>query len=365
MIKLIIPFIISIVILSSCGRKTSVTTPVIEDVTELVFGSGTIEAHDLYYLTAQTDGYILSMNIETGTIAKVQAIAALISNVENDYNAQSATSLFDIKSNNRYEDYNPTLRDARQKVISAKDKLEYDSIQWVRYQNLYEKEAVALQELEAMKLTFVTSKANYVSAVQSYDILKQQTEEQFITSSSNKNISLNLQGKNQILIPSEGLVYEVYKKTGDYVKKGDIIAKIGNPNSIYAKVYIDEKSIYRVKTGQQISLSLNTVDKKVYAGVVKKIHPQFDVNSQSYICEIEFLTVLDFSSLGTQLQCNIVVGETKGALLIPRDYYGLDGTVTLAETKEKVEVNAAFVSTEWVQIKEGITSNTALLTVVE
>ncbi|MEL6804915.1 MAG: transporter, partial [Bacteroidota bacterium] len=54
--------------LFSCGQPTAETKPVIKDVTETVFASGSLVADGMYSLTAQTTGYLTQLSFEEGDI---------------------------------------------------------------------------------------------------------------------------------------------------------------------------------------------------------------------------------------------------------------------------------------------------------
>jgi multidrug resistance efflux pump len=353
--------ILSLFVLISCGKKTEETTPIRKDVTETVFASGVLEANNTYSLTAQTDGYLSKINFEEGDLIITGEVLAEVDNKENNFNTESAEGLYQIAQSNTSSNA-PSLMQAKNNITITKSKLDQDQVQWQRYQKLWKENSVALIDFENATLQLKTSKANYESALENYKLIQQQADQQVITNKAQKEVSELMLTHNQIKALANGKVYKKYKEIGDYVKRGDVIALIGEAKTIYAKVNIDEGNIDKVKLGQAALIKLNTNKSKIYNGVVVEIYPSFDEATQSFICKINFTEELDFKIINTQLQANIIIAKTKAALLIPRNYIDFGGFVQIKGQNQKVKVVTKFVSNEWVQILKGIDQNTVLIT---
>jgi multidrug efflux pump subunit AcrA (membrane-fusion protein) len=348
-------------ILSSCGKPTEETKPIRKDVTETVFASGTLEANGTYSLTSQTDGYLVQVYFEEGNIVKENQVLAVVDNKQNVFNTKSANALYEISRSNLSAN-SPSLAQAKNSSVIAKQKMENDSAQAARYKNLFESNSVSRTEYDNIELQYQTSKANYANSLENYNLVKQQAEQQVIMNEAQKDVNRNLSANNEITAVFTGKVYKKFKQKGDYVRKGDIIATIGDPTFIYAKVSIDESSISKVKLGQEAIISINPVKGKTYKGKVAEIFPAFDEATQSFTCKLFFTDSLDFKVVNTQLQSNIVIGETMNALLIPRNYLKYGDFVEVKGNKQPVKVTARLVSNEWVLIESGITENDVIIT---
>ncbi|SEW40508.1 HlyD family secretion protein [Chitinophaga sp. YR573] len=357
----IMPFLLSVFLFYSCGKKTEKTKPIRKDVTETVFASGILEADATYDLTAQADGYLTQVFFKEGDLVDADQELAVVNNKEAFFNEESAIELYNIAHQNTMSNA-PALQQAQNTIIIDKQKMDLDLINMQRYQKLWEKNSVAKIDLDNAELQYKTSRSNYESALENFKILKQQADQQVISTEATKKINEIVTGKNKVNAVVAGKILKVYKKPGDYVKRGETIALIGNPRNIYAKVNIDEGNIGKVKVGQEAFIQLNTNKDKIYKGSVKEIYPAFDESSQSFICKLIFSDSLDFTIVNTQLQSNIVVTVTAKALLIPRRYLDFGGYVQVEGKKEKVKVVTKFVSNEWVEILSGIDDNTVLIT---
>jgi multidrug efflux pump subunit AcrA (membrane-fusion protein) len=345
----------------SCVKKTQETKPIRKDVTETVFASGILEANGTYQLTAQNDGYLVAVNFQENDIIQEGAVLAVIDNKQNVLNTESAEALYQIAKNNTNTNA-PNFMQAKNSSLQAKQKMELDSIQVGRYKKLFESNSIAKTEYENVLLQYQNSKGNYANSLENYRQLKQQAEQQLIINASQSNVNKVLTSYNQIRVVFTGKVYQKFKQKGDFVRKGDIIAKIGDANVIYAKISIDESNIRKIKIGQEAVIQLNTNKEKVYKGQIAEILPSFDEATQSFTCKVTFIDKLDFTIVNTQLQANIIIGVNKNALLIPRNYLSFGNYVTVKGNTQPVQVKTHFVSSEWVQIDAGIDENTTLIT---
>jgi HlyD family secretion protein len=347
--------------LASCGKKTEETKPIRKDVTETVFASGILEADGTYNLTAQTDGYLVQINFKEGDLVKEGSVLAVVDNKESKYNTESTNALYNIAQSN-LSPTAPALMQAKNNVAVAKHNLQQDSLQYVRYKKLLETNSVAQIDFENTELKYQTSRANYESAKESYKLQKQQAEQSVISNKALKEVNRVMFGNNEIRAVVSGKVYEKRKQKGDFVRKGDVIAVIGDANYLYAKINVDESNIGKIKLGQEAIIQLNTNQTKQYKAKVGEIYPAFDEASQSFYCKLVFTDSLDFKVSGTQLQSNTIVGFQKNALLIPRSYLNFDGTVQIKGEKQPTKVVTNFISTSWVQVLSGITETTILVT---
>jgi HlyD family secretion protein len=354
-------YIACILLLSSCGKKMEETKPIRKDVTETVFASGILEASNTYSLTAQADGYLTQVNFEEGDLVNTGKVLAVVDNKQSGFNEQSAAALYDIARSNVQQNA-PALLQAQNAILINKTKMEQDYVQYQRYKKLWEANSIAKIDLENTELQYKTSKTTYENSLENYRQVKQQADQQVISSKAQKKINEVVLTHNQIKAVVSGKVYKKYKQTGDYVKRGDVIALIGEASGIYAKVNVDETNIARLKPGQQAIVQLNINKEKMYKGTLAAIYPSFDEGAQSFTCKIVFTDSLDFRIAGTQLQANIIVDEQKNALLIPRNYLDFGGNVMVKGKKEPVKVVTKFVSNNWVQVLSGIDGHTTIVT---
>ncbi|MFM9490251.1 efflux RND transporter periplasmic adaptor subunit [Flavobacterium psychrophilum] len=142
--------------------------------------------------------------------------------------------------------------------------------------------------------------------------------------------------------------------------KANIIAILANNKKIYANLNIDETNIAKIKLNQEIIIKLNVNALKRYKAKVSEILPTFDEQSQSFIVKAIFTKPIDFAISGTQLEANILVSQCKNTLVIPRSYLGY-GNKVLNTNKKQINVQTGIISSNYVQILQGLKENQTIL----
>jgi len=356
----IITLLISTVLLVSCGRKSKETKPIRKDITETVFASGSLIPDDRYNLTSLTDGYLIELNFDEGDTLIEGQLLAKVDNKQNIINANSASKLLAIASDNTKSDA-PSLKQSVLNIELADKKVIQDQKQVDRYAKLYASNSVSKLEYENMLLNLENSEANLNMLKENYNLIKQQADQQLIIQQSQKEASFEIQKNNEILAIIGGKVYSKKKEVGDYVRRGDVLAEIGNPDKLFVLLNIDENNISKIKINQDVIIELNIEKDKKYKGVVTEIYPEFDERTQSFYCKIEFLEPLNYKISKTQVQANIIIENKENVLLIPREYISYGNVVTL-KGGEKINVKTGFISNEWVEILEGLDESAVIIT---
>lgn len=345
--------------LFSCGKSEEIQ-PINQDIKELVFASGQLEWDDSYNLTAQTDGVLQNANFEVGnTVAKGKTLATLDNEI-NKINAETSQEQLVI-SNENVTSNAPALLQLEQNIQFAESKYLQDKKQAERYERLNQQNIGSKVEYENAQLAAKNSLSNLNSLKKQYRVILQQAKQQQIAAKSQLKSNQVVRNYNSIIVTESGTIIKKLKNNGEYVKKGEIIATIANQTKVEAVLNVDENSIGKVKLGQSVFIKLNTDKNSVLNGKVSEILSAFDQQTQSFICKVTFDKPIENSLFGTQLEANILVGEKKNALLIPRNYVGFGNKVNVKGKEENVIIKPGIISTEYVEVLEGVTKDDVLL----
>lgn len=344
--------VLSVLLLAACGRPHEETTVQRKDITELIFASGVLEPDNRYNLTAQTDGYLIELVVREGDLVRKGQHLGLIDNSQNIINAASASDVYNIAKQNTLPEA-PSLKQIEANIQAAKDKLRHDRLQVLHYKQLYESNSVSQLDYEGKQLTASSAEASLNALQEQYENQKQLNLQQEILQRSSRDVSKAALETNTLKAVLSGKVYQLNKQLGDYVRKGDVIAVIGSPTVICARLNVDESNMAKIRLGQLTVIRLNIDQEKTYLAEIHKILPAFDADSQSFIVKAYFKDKLTFRISGTQLEANIRVGEKQNALVIPRSFFGY-GNKVLLDNGNTVLVKPGIVSSEWVEILEGL-----------
>jgi multidrug efflux pump subunit AcrA (membrane-fusion protein) len=354
--KVSIVFLLSLL---SCGKSEEIK-PISQDIKELVFASGQLEWDDSYNLTAQTDGVIQNINFEVGNNVNKGKVLAVIDNPINQINVNIAEEQLVI-SNQNVSANAPALLQMEQNIQFAESKYLQDKKNAERYERLNQSNIGSKVEYENAQLAAKSSLSNWNALKKQYTMILQQAKQQQITTKGQLKNNQTLKNYNSIIATENGTVIKKFKNNGDYVKKGEVIATIGDQKKVEAVLNVDENSIGKVQLGQVVYVKLNTNKGKVYNGKVTEILSAFDTQTQSFICKVTFDEPMMNSLFGTQLEANIFVGEKKNALLIPRNYVGFGNKVNVKGKDQNVIIKTGIISSEYVEVLDGVSKNDILL----
>lgn len=357
--KKVFIFLFFLVFLFSCNREKEVK-PIVKDVKELVFASGDLQWDNAYNLTAQSDGVLINANFEVGNKVLKGNILAMIENKNSEINTQTAQEQLAI-SNENLTDKSPQLQQLKQNIEFAESKYKQDKLLEERYQRLYQSESVSKVAYENMILNAQNSLANLNALKKQILFINQQAKQQQIIANGQVQNSRIIENYNKIVVAESGTIIKKLKTNGDYVRKGEVIAIIADEQKIEAVLNVDENSIAKVKIGQEVFVQLNADKNTTYIGKITEILAAFNEQTQSFICKVIFEKPLNFSLYGTQLEANILVGEKKNALLIPRNYMDFGNKVNIKGKNEYVIIKTGIVSTEYVEVLSGINKDDILL----
>lgn len=343
-------------LLPSCTKEPE-TKPVIQDIEELVFASGQIEWENTYALVAETDGILQRLAIEVGDEVDAGAIVGEIDNPANSENLKTAQRQVDLAVQNTA----PAIEQIRQNIRYAEQKYRQDKVQRERYERLLAKQSVSRQEFENMKLAEENSLSQWQALEEQLKAAVVQSEQAVVSAKNQKATSQIQSSFNRVRATTAGRVIKKEKQVGDFVRRGDVIARLADQNRVEIVLNVDETSIGKVKVGQSVFIRLNTQKDSVHTAKITEILTAFDEEVQSFICKAVFDQPQLLPLYGTQLEGNILVGQKKNVLLVPRNVVGYGNTVRVKGKKEMVKIKTGIVSTEYVEVRDGLSTEDIVL----
>ena len=345
----------SAVFITSCGPKYDEVSPKMAPVTEAIFASGSIEPKDAYTLTSISDGFIVKCLVTENDLVKDgQLLFQLDSRQQHTQVAIAQTNLDYAKIS--ASGNSPTLLQIKAQIDAARAKMETDSVTLARNEHLFATNSVSKQDLDNARLNYQSSVSNYQANVESYKASANKVKQDLTNSQSQLQNAEEGYRYYDLVAIGASKVYQIFKKQGDLVRKGDQVAQLGNPDSIVVNLDLDEGSISKVQLNQQVLVELNTEKNKTYEARVSKIYPHFNETSQSYKVEARFLKEMPGLISGTQLQANIVVNKKDNAMLIPHIYMiGPDKVLVRHDKKiDTTTITTGIVSDEWIEVLSGL-----------
>ncbi len=108
----------------------------------------------------------------------------------------------------------------------------------------------------------------------------------------------------KIIMPFDSSIEESYVELGDYVKKGDSIAKIVDLNPIYINLSASEKEINQLKLNQKTNV---LIGKKMFDGRINYISKTSDPQTRNFTIQVEVDNTNNsiLSGLSTEIEINL------------------------------------------------------------
>ena len=348
-------FISLLLIGLSCSNHSERLQPKEQRLTESVYASATIQPDSLYQVYTIVSG-ILDANIleEGDLIKKDQTLIQIINNAPklNTYNARLSLEL--AKYN--YNGNATVLNRIKDEIEAAKLKLENDSINYFRQTNLWTQQIGSKSDYDSKKLKFELSQNSLNQLENEYQKTKQELETALKKAQNNYESSLINTKDFTIKSKINGKVYALYKEPGEIVSTIEPIASIGSSNRFIIEMLVDEVDIVRVKTGQDVLVTLDAYGKEVFEATVAKIYPKKDERNQTFLIEAFFKNPPSTLYPGLSGEANIIIAKKNSVLTIPKAYV-IEGNKVKTENGLTTIV-IGLQNMEYVEVLSGITKDT-------
>ena len=141
-----------------------------------------------------------------------------------------------------------------------------------RLATLYSPELVAAQQELLTASALKGSQPELYRAVRKKLLLWKLSDEQIGTIESSGEVMEDF----SVYATVSGTVSEVLSAEGDYIKKGQPIAKVSNLNTVWAEFDAYESQLSQIKEGQNISITTNAYPNELFEGKVSFISPVLD-----------------------------------------------------------------------------------------
>ncbi|WP_041693419.1 MULTISPECIES: efflux RND transporter periplasmic adaptor subunit [Emticicia] len=352
----------SLVIVSCKKSATTNTNPQYKALTEAVYASGNIFPKNEYKLTANADGFLLKQIAFEGDIVSKNQMLFQLESATQDARLEAANNIF-RQSEANFSDNSPILDELESQLRNARTKLANDSINYQRYKELYERNATTRIDYERAELAYQTSKNDVSARRKAWLRTKNQLYVDLQNSKSNFRVNAREDDNYRIKSFMDGKLYEVYKKQGELVRRGEAIALIGDANEVYAQLAIDESDFVKVKVGQEVLIKIDVYKDKVFKARVSKLYPKLNKADQTFRIDAEFTDEQPNAYYGMTIEANIIISQNPRVLTIPKNYLVGSDSVWIEENgdKKKIKIIKGVENLDMVEVKTGLTEKSVLV----
>ncbi len=338
--------------LSACKREKT-THPVEKKLVEAVYASGKIVPMNDYKIYALADGTILQRHISEGDSVSAGQLLFTIDNATQQAQSATARNIFELAEEN-YGENSPVLQELKLQLTNLQIKLADDSINYIRQKNLWDQKSTSKVEFDRAKVRYETSQNDVKSAKGRYTKTRNQLKLDYENAKNQLSINNTQTGYYDVKSSTEGRIYELYKKPGEAIRRFEPLAAVGNKNSFYMQLWVDEQDISKIQLGQQIAISMDLHKGKTFTAKVIKIYPVLNEQNQSIRIDAEFAEVPPTLVANALVEANIIVAEKDKVLTLPKKYVMGDSVKVKGQDKY-VHIKRGIENTDDVEVIEGLT----------
>ena len=265
-----------------------------------------------------------------------------------------------------------TLRQARDELLNLDFELQQKKI--ILEQSAFEPPATIRQaklDLEKSERSLIQARKNY-KVKEAQSTAKMQEVNASLSQTQRKLENMNsILNKLTVTAPEDGML--IYERDWNGKKKtvGDMVgiweptvAKLPDLTKMITRTYVNEVDIQKVKTGQQVNVSLDAFPSKVLHGKVTQVanvgeqNPRSDAKVFEVVIEMLERDTLLKPSMTTGN--NIIVGRVPGVLSVPLECVHHQGDSLAYVYKKtglrfvKQEVQTAQANDNFIIIKKGV-----------
>lgn len=353
--------IVQAIFFAACDSAT-VTYPVRKEIIETVYASGIIVPKDEHWLSCEANGRIVKKFVGEGdTVTKGQILYAIADDVAQRQYAAAKSDYNSIRYNLSKE--SPVLNELVLVLNTTTLKFQTDSLNYIRWKNLWEQNIGTKSNLEKMHMLCLASKNEMLAAREKYASAKNELR----NSAANAGGRLSAAGREvanmYIRSDCDGVVYKITKENGEFVSAGEKVVLVGDAHESLIRLQVDQQDIRKVKRGQTALIRLDAIAGTIYEANITFIAPSMNEKEQTFRIEACAGQMPPHRFLHSAVEANIIVDRKKEALIIPR--IALDGNdscwIKDKGRKRKIELTTGLTTFNEVEVLSGLTEKTAVV----
>lgn len=163
--------------------------------------------------------------------------------------------------------------------------------------------------------------------------------------------------RSKLTAPFAGVVAERVRRAGEEVSRGEVIARIVNPDELEIRLFVPLRHVRAVQPGAEVEV---TSEDRDFTARVSSIVPAGDPRTQSFEVLVDAPRVPGLLSAGSTVRVRLPLGSPQRRLSVPRDALVIraDGLYVVRmnaqKRAEKIPVKAGVADGEWIAVDGGL-----------
>ena len=159
--------------------------------------------------------------------------------------------------------------------------------------------------------------------------------------------------RSRLNAPFAGVVSDRVRRAGEEVGRGEVIARIVDPDELEIRLFVPLRHVRAVQPGAEVAV---VAERREFTARVSRIVPAGDPRTQSFEVLVKAPAVDGLLAAGNTVQVRLPLGNPQRRLAVPRDALVIraDGLyiVRMGEDKraERVHVEAGVADGDWIAV---------------
>lgn len=350
-----------LVLLTACNGNNGVH-PTTKSLVEGVYASGFVVAQNEYQVFAQVDGYLATKIVQDGDLVKKGDPLFIIESDQQSARFRIARENYELVLRNNQND-SPVLQELKAVIASARTKMKFDSVNYVRFSNLWNQKATTKVEFDRYKVQYENSSNELILQSSRLQKTRDQLNVELQNARNQLQIASDESGRYTVRSEVDGKVFQTLKDQGELIRRSEVVAVIGNDTEFYIQLSVDELDIQRVKKDQDVWVRIDAYPDKVFHATVDKVYPMVNQQQQSLRVDAKLRETLPGAFSGLALEANIIIRQKEKALVIPKTAL-LAGDSVMIKTEDgdrKIKIVKGIETLDEVEVTQGLDSLSTLI----
>jgi HlyD family secretion protein len=330
LIFLVLAGILALILIKVSGRqpvaKISAVTPIRQNIIASISSNGKVEPISPFGMRAQLDTFVQKIYVVEGqNVKKGQRLLDLNVKDAEAQLAQARAKLLKAQEDLRVAKGGGQPAEAAQAsgalatAIAQRDRLQrtHDALQRLIDQHAATKDDLDLAKAQAEVTRLTAVKQQFDRSV----TLDTSSAPLAVQQAQSEIAALEEKVRNgRIVAPSDGTLYSLPVKTGDYVHLGDLLAEMADLSKVRVRAFIDEPELGALAPNQAVRITWDAFPNRVWAGKTETVPKQVVARGSRSVGELLCTVVNDKLELLPNINVNVRINsnERDNVLAVPR-----------------------------------------------
>ena len=285
--------------------KVTVVTVEKRDLTDQVYGNGTVEAKVVVGVSSKITGRIVELYADQGDRVKRGQLLAKLENDDFRHQEQQAEAgLSRSAATLRVEQAN--LQKARSNLVLAEKNAG-------RFKDLYAENLVSTLEAEQYDTVCQVAREEVARSEAAVEAIKMEQQ----VGRAGVGFARSKVADTVIYAPQDGIIITRDLEKGAAVSPGTPIFTLADPRTAWVKANVDESLLKGVAVGKKAMITLRSSQGEPLPGQVARLGRQSDRVTEELEVDVAFDVPLENFRLGEQSDVYIIVGMKKNVPSLP------------------------------------------------